>query len=355
MDAVRRYLSFSVFQTPIINILLSLAVILVFLLAQKPSSRAIVKAMGMMLRRITIALEESMLKVLEMPIRFLFAILGFLLSLKILNLPKPVDVFFIHLILTLVLFSIFWMVYRFVDIFSGILHKYANKTETKLDDMLMPFFSKGLKTVIIILGIVFVLQEWKFNIAGILTGLGLGGLAFALAAKDTLSNLFGSVMIMIDRPFVIGDWIMTSHVEGVVEEIGFRSTRVRTFAQAIVSIPNSIMTNEPITNWSRMQKRRINFRLGLTYATSEQQLLECLNRLRQILENHPDVHKDTIMVYFEKFGDSALEIFIYFFTYTTNWQTFMQIQEDINMKIMRILEDLKLSVAFPSRTVYIEK
>lgn len=325
------------------------------LILRKPISRAIIASLCLVSGKLTRNLEESSLKALEFPLRLLLVILGSLLSVEILSLPESINTFVIHIIRSLILFSIFWILYKSIDAFFHYLEKKQNRSKAGIDFMLQMFFRKGLKTFAVILGILMIIQEWEYNITGLLTGLGLGGLAFALAAKDTLSNLFGSIMIMADRPFVIGDWIMTPHVEGIAEEIGFRSTKVRTFSQALVSIPNSIMSNEPITNWSRMQKRKLSFRLGLTYATTEKQLQECLTSLRQMLEEHPDIHKDVIMVYFEKFGENALEIFLYFYTCTTNWQQFFAVQEDVNLKIMHILEELKLCVAFPTRSIHIEK
>ncbi|MGI6226826.1 MAG: mechanosensitive ion channel family protein, partial [Peptococcales bacterium] len=143
-------------------------------------------------------------------------------------------------------------------------------------------------------------------------------------------------------------------VEGTVEEMGFRSTKVRTFAQALVTVPNSVISKNPITNWSKMGKRRINYRLGLTYNTTSDQLRECVKRLREMLKSHPEVHPETIFVYFERFGDNSLEIFLYFFTKTTNWQKFLEAQEDINLQIMDILKELDLSVALPTRSIHIE-
>jgi len=188
-----------------------------------------------------------------------------------------------------------------------------------------------------------------------LASLGLIGMAFALAAKDTAANLFGSLVIFTDRPFKIGDWIKTPIVEGTIEEIGIRSTRVRTFAQALVTVPNAVLANSAILNWSRMGKRRIKMRIGLTYSTTRQKLQTILNDIRQMLKNHKDVHQGTIMIYFDKFEDSSLSIFCYFFTTTTVWEEYLKAREDINLKIMKIIEDNEAEFAFPSQSIYIEK
>ncbi|MCP4726556.1 MAG: mechanosensitive ion channel family protein, partial [bacterium] len=180
------------------------------------------------------------------------------------------------------------------------------------------------------------------------------GLAFALAAKDTVANLFGSVTILLDRPFVVGDWIETPSIEGTVEDIRLRSTQIRTFANAQVTVPNSTLANSAITNWSRMKKRRIKYKLGVTYSSNSGQIEECVKKIKGMLETHPDVHQEVIFVYFTDFGGSALELFLYFFTMTTVWKEYLEVRQDINLKIMKIVEELGMSIAFPSQSVYIE-
>lgn len=351
---INKILSFSIYNVNLLEIIISAFVILVFFLFRTFFSRILQKAISLPLKKFDKSYEEQLISAIDIPSRFIFVIIGFWISLKILNLPVSWNTFVSHMIRSLIAFTVFWAAYRSSNLLTAFLELKAQKTETKFDDMLIPLFNKGIKIVIVIIGIIVIVEEWEYNVAGLLTGLGLGGLAFALAAKDTLANLFGSIMIMVDRPFLIGDWILTPTVEGTVEEIGFRSTKVRTFAQAQVSIPNSIMCNEPITNWSRMGKRRITYKLGLTYDTSASQMKEFVERLKTMLVSHPEVHKETIFVNFDSFGDSSLEVFLYFFTNTTNWGEFLGVKEDINLKIMGLLEDMNLSVALPSRSVYLK-
>lgn len=161
-------------------------------------------------------------------------------------------------------------------------------------------------------------------------------------------------MIILDKPFSIGDRIGTSSVEGTVEEITYRSTKVRTFAQALVTVPNSTMANEAITNWSKMGRRRITFNLGVTYTTPRFRLETCIARIEKMLREHPQIHQETIFVNFDRFNESSLDIFLYFFTVTTNWGEYLKVREDVNLKIMAILEEEKVSIAFPSRSVYFE-
>ena len=215
--------------------------------------------------------------------------------------------------------------------------------------------TKFIQVIIAALGLITILQEWGYNITGFLASLGLVGMAIALAAKDTVANLFGSLVIFSDKPFKIGDWIKTDDVEGIVEVVGIRSTKVRTFAQALVSVPNASLANGAILNWSKMGKRRIKMSVGLTYSTTSTQMQNILKEMRVMLEKHKDIHKETIFIYFTDFQDSSLGIFCYFFTKTTNWGEYMRVREDINLKIMHIVESNGSSFAFPSRSIYIEK
>ncbi len=299
-------------------------------------------------------LDDSLLDTITPPVRLLFVALAVWIFGVILRLPPDAADFTRHLIRSIVAFSIIWAAYRAASVLSSMLESLARKTETTLDDYMMPILQRSIRTLVVALGVVILVQEWGYDVGGLVAGLGLGGLAFALAAKDTVSNFFGCMMILVDKPFVVGDWIKTNNVEGTVEEIAFRSTRVRTFAQALVTVPNSMMASDSITNWSRMGKRRITYKLGVTYSTKRSQMVECLNRIEDMLRKHPEIHQQTVFVEFTDFGDSALEIFLYFFSKTTVWGEYLKVRTDVNLKIMEIVEDLGMSVAFPSRSLYLE-
>src|SRR5690625_661254 len=184
--------------------------------------------------------------------------------------------------------------------------------------MLIPFLSRALQVIIIAISISVILQEFNYNIGGFITGLGLGGLAFSLAAQDALKNLFGGIVIITEKPFTIDDWILTPSVEGTVEDISFRSTKIRTFAQALVTVPNATLANEPITNWSKMGKRQITFNLSLTYDTPKEKIEHVVRQVEYLLKNHPEIHPETIFVNFDHYKENGIDIFLYFFTKTTD-------------------------------------
>jgi MscS family membrane protein len=329
--------------------------VLMFVLFRKKVIKIISKFVAIVAKKLKIDDVDGLIKKVEPPIRMIFAIFGVWLALNILNLNVRIYAFFSTVFKMLVAFSFFWLLFQISDAIIEFFEDRSEFENKNVSKTLFTLIRNALKTIIIIIGTITIIDLWGYNVGALLTGLGLGGLAFALAAQDTLANFFGSLMIMLDRPFVIGDWILTPTVEGTVEDIGFRSTKVRTFAQAVVSVPNSIVSNEPITNWTRMGKRRVHFTLGITYDTDSKKMKEVTKSIRNMLKLHKGVHPDTIMVYFENFGDSSLNIFIYFFTKTTQWEEYLEVKEQINLELMDILENLDVDVAFPSRSVYIEK
>lgn len=334
--------------------LISLAISLFFIFLRGPLAHGFISLLHKMTSKTKNTLDDTIITALEPPVRLVFVILGLYGMLAFLTLPEQVDAFNSNFFHSMFAFTIFWALYRIVSIFSDFLSEYNGKLANKFSADLVLFLVKGVKLVLIVMGFVVIVQEWGYNFTGFLASLGLGGLAFALAAKDTAANLFGSLVIFSDKPFDVGDWIQTPGVEGTVESIGIRSTRVRTFAKALVAVPNATLANSPITNWSHMTMRRIKMTVGLTYDTNSTQMNNILIQVREMLTNDPDINNGTILVNFTDFQDSALGIFCYFFTNTTNWQEYLMVRERMNLNIMKIVEDNKASFAFPSQSVYIE-
>jgi len=228
------------------------------------------------------------------------------------------------------------------------------KEKLQLDSILVAFFLKVVKFIIYALAIVLIAHEWDYDVNGFIAGLGLGGLAFALAAKDALANIFGGIVIIMEKPFSIGDWVQTPDVEGTVEEISFRSTRFRTVTQALVTVPNSNLANKPITNLSRMGKRQVKFTLSIDYAGPRDKIEQFIQEIRNLLKSNPAIHPQTILVYLENINVNSLDILFYFFTNTTNWEEYLTVKENINYQIMDIMAEKKLPLASPGRIVYSE-
>jgi MscS family membrane protein len=332
------------------DIAVAAAIFLAFLLLRKLFTRFVFKIILRLASKTKTEVDDHILRAFESPFRALVVIVGIYASLAYLPLTAHQDLLLVKFLRLGLIVLTTWGLYNLADNYSfeTIGRKFA------FDRTLTSFLAKILRFVIIALAVSVIVQELGYNINGLIAGLGLGGLAFALAAKDTLANIFGGVIIIVDKPFSVGDWIYTPSVEGTVEEVSLRSTKVRTFANALVTVPNSELVNQPITNWSRMKKRRITFHLGVTYTTPQDKLKKCVQTIRSMLETHPDIHQETIFVRFDRFGDSSLDIFLYFFTNTTVWSEYLAVKEEINFKILEILEREGVSVAFPSRSIYFE-
>ncbi|NLB89441.1 MAG: mechanosensitive ion channel family protein [Syntrophomonadaceae bacterium] len=298
-------------------------------------------------------IDEKIINAFEKPLSFSFIIIGLYIVFIYFPLTPPTEVFAVKVLRSLVIFVVTWGLYNLSSTQSHLLEDI--KTKFNLDDILIQFFSKVVRFIVIAIGILMIAQEFDYDVNGFIAGLGLGGLAFALAAKDALANVFGGIIIILEKPFLIGDWIKVPSAEGTVEEITFRSTKIRAFDQSLITIPNASLANDTIVNFSKMGKRRISFYLGLSILTPHDKVQTCVKRIETMIKNHPDVHPDTIMVYFEKFSDNSLDIKFYFFTKTTIWSEHLAVREDINLKIMDILAEENVSLAYPIQDIYLKR
>jgi len=289
----------------------------------------------------------------EAPLRLLIFFSGIYIALHTLPFPR-IEAFVKLVYRSALTFIIFWVLLLIVERFSNIFQLFSSKLGRDMNEDIQNFTTKSLRILVIILGVMAILQEWGVNVSAFVASLGLGGLAFALAAKDTVANLFGSVVIFSDRPFQVGDWVQTPDIEGTIEEIGIRSTKVRTFAQALVSVPNATFANAIITNWTRMGKRRIRMSIGLTYSTSIEQMQAIISDLETMLKTHPEVHPEVVIVRFDAFESSAMTILLHFFTLPTDMAPHLHVKESINFDIMRIVAKNGASFAFPSQSLYVE-
>ncbi len=297
--------------------------------------------------------DDELLAALDRPIDYLFILIGANVALSILNIEESLYEVINHILRSGFIFILFWALLNFLTQLTNNLHKVTDKFENKVSHDVANFIVKSVRFFILIIGFIAVLQEWGYNVSGFLASLGLVGMAFALAAKDTAANLFGSLVIFTDKPFNVGDWIKTPQVEGTIETVGIRSTKIRTFAQALVTVPNAVLANSAILNWSRMGKRRIKMNIGVTYDTPVATVEKIVQDIKKMLQNHPGIDQEVLHVHFSEFAASSLNIFCYYFTATTNWGEFMQIREDTYFKIMQIVESHNAQFAFPTQTIHI--
>ena len=251
-----------------------------------------------------------------------------------------------------------WLMLRLVDVFMRLLQQWTSRTDSTLDDQLVPLIGRAAKVAVGILAALMILQNFGYSVSGLIAGLGVGGLAVALAAQKTLADLFGSIMLLVDRPFVLGDWIRSpdGSIEGVVERIGFRSTRIRTFDQTLITIPNSRLADFVIDNVTLRPARRVWMTVRVPYRSTAEQMREIIGRIEAILRAHPEVDQESfLMVKFTDFGEYSREIMVYYFTVPTGWVDHLRIREEVNFRIVEALEEMGLSIAFPTQIVHLSQ
>ena len=340
---------------PWTDIGIALIILLLFLWFRKIFATYILKFVLRIVQKSPSELLQQFFYAFERPLRWLFVVIGVYVAVGFFPYISQSNELFVQFIRISQIVLIAWGFNNLAANSKQLFEHLSEKTKFKIDDILIPFISRGVQVVVFAISVIIIVEEFGYNISGFIAGLGLGGLAFALAAQDALKNLFGGVVIITEKPFDLGDWIATPSVEGTVEDISFRSTKVRTFAHALVVVPNSTLADQPITNWSEMGKRRINFNLGVEYDTPREKLQRVVDRIKHLLLNHEDIHQETIFVTFDEYGENSLDIMLYFFTKTTVWGEYLDVKQEMNFRIMQILEEEGVKVALPTRTVQIDE
>ncbi|GAB3647424.1 hypothetical protein GCM10028791_09360 [Echinicola sediminis] len=284
-----------------------------------------------------------------------FIVLLLDIFIRVLQLPIEIVSWIALLLNAAKPFIITIVFYKLADLLSAYFERQADKTDSNLDDQLVPLARKTLKAFIVVVGSLFILKEGlQVDIWPFLTGLSIGGLAFALAAQDTIKNFFGSVMIFIDKPFQVGDWITSGDVDGTVEEVGFRSTRVRTFRNSLMYIPNGRIADATIDNHGLRQYRRFYSTVTITYDTPPELINVFVEGLREIVKNHPKTRKDYYNVYFNNMSAFSLDIMFYVFFEVPTWGDELQARHEVLIQIVKLAKELGVSFAFPTQTLHME-
>lgn len=305
----------------------------------KNTSEAVNQAINRLSRPLTLIVAfwivEKLLPILQLPLninRFLF--LG-------LDIAK----------------TIFW-IYVFLKLVGVIMQIYADiasKTESKLDDQIIPILKNLLRGLVILVGVYNLLRIFGVDTTTLIAGISIGGLALALASQDTVKNLIGTFMIFLDHPFQIGDWIVAGTLEGTVEEVGFRSTRVRAADTSIFQIPNSVLAEMTVNNLGLRLFRRYNTQLGLRYDTPPELIEAFVNGVREIIKAHPDTRSDAYNVEFVGFGDSALLILLNTYFTDLGWNEEQSSRHRLHIAILKLAKEIGVEFAFPSTSVIIEQ
>jgi MscS family membrane protein len=246
-----------------------------------------------------------------------------------------------------------WAGFRVTDLVAEVLIRKAGRTETKIDDLLIPLLRKTVKIFIFVFGLIYIADSLNIQIAPLLAGLGIGGLGFAFAARDTLENFFGSVTVIGDRPFQVGDWVVIGDVEGTVEDIGFRSSRIRTFYNSLVTIPNGNLVRATVDNYGRRKYRRWKTHVALTYDTPPDRIEAFCEGIRELIRLHPYTRKDYYQVWLHQFGGSSLDVLVYMFHEAPDWTTELRERHRLMLDIIRLAGRLGVEFAFPTETVHL--
>ncbi len=327
---------------------------LAIMLAGVVLGKAVFWIIGNVVKKITAKtktkVDDIIIDMIEEPVSFAISILVIWYGLDSLNLPDAGHIWINRIYYVLVIFNIAWLINRLIDaLIEEYLVPIVENSESDLDDQLLPILRKGIHATVWIMAIIIALNNAGYDVGALIAGLGIGGLALALAAQDTVANVFGGVTIFVDQPFTIRDWIKIGGHEGIIEEVGIRSTRIRTFQGRLITIPNKTFAESAIENVSAEPSRRVILVLGLTYDMDHNRVEEALDILKQIHEKFSDRLEEKNLRLFDSFGDFSLNVkFIY---YIKKGEDVFQTNSEINMEILQRFNEVGLDFAFPTQTV----
>jgi MscS family membrane protein len=341
------------------DVLTALAIFLAFVFLRRVFFRFVTSVLRGLTKRTKTDIDDLLLEAIERPLEFGFVVLGLFLAGEVVPFSEGVSDFLEKVIRSLIAFTFFWAFYQALTPLSRLFdYGVGLFGSSRMQETMKGFFIKLARFVVICLGVAAVFQEWGFNVAALLGSLGLVGMAVALGAQDLIKNMFAGLTIFLDRMFEKGNWIRTPDVEGNVEDIGFRATKVRQFDKALVTIPNSKLASEALINFSRMTNRRIYWKIGVEYRTSHDQIRAIIQDLAAYIHEGEDFETDPkrvkTFIFLDSFGASSIDILLYCFTKTTDWGEWLAAKERLAYKVKHIVEGHGAGFAFPSTSLYVE-
>ena len=337
------------------DIIVSLVIFLLFYLLRRLIARFILNRLSRIVSKTSNQIDDAVIEVLDGPLKFLPVVLGFFIASSYLDVSENNQDFLDLLNRSLITIFIFWLLHQLIIPFSFVIKNF----ESKISKPLVDWTLKGLKILVIVLGAVAILELWGIRVGPVIAGLGLFGVAVALGAQDLFKNLISGIMILMEKRFTVGDVILVSgEVEGVVEQIGFRSTLVRRFDSTPVMVPNYKFAEQSVTNYTRRHHRRIRWLIGLEYRTTIDQLKKIRDEINTLIEKDDNFAKNqnaSFYVRIDSFSDSSIDMLVQTFTVTNEWAEFLKIKENLAVKIIEIVENNEAGFAFPSQSLYVEK
>lgn len=336
------------------RIVIAVLIIIVFLLARRLLARLILWRLRVWRGKSGRRRIDGLVDAIKRPIGLVPVIVGLFLAVEVLELDASLQIPADNVILTLVIIAIFWTCFCLVEPLRFLF----KPLQTMFSNEMVEWLARSIKGAFIFVAAVSILELWGIQVAPILAGLGIFGVAVALGAQDLFKNLIAGLLIIAEKRFGNGDWIKVDGVvEGTVENIGFRSTLVRRFDKAPVQVPNYLLSDQAVTNFSAMTFRRIYWTIGVEYRTTVDQL----RQIRDELETYVTANEDFVrpeeaatFVRIDSFSDSSINIMLYCFTRTTNWGEWLEIKETLSYRIKEIIEGAGTGFAFPSRSIYVE-
>ena len=337
----------------IFQILIGIGIFFIFLIFRGIISKVIIKRLEAVAKRTTNKLDDTFVHAMEGPARFLPIVLGFFIASYYMSFSEDARAAVDTINRTLITILIFWLIHQIVEPISYIL----SGLDKMLTRELIGWIIKSLKILIFILGLAAVLELWGIKIGPIIAGLGLFGVAVALGAQDLFKNLISGILVLVEKRFKIGDWILVEGIiEGVVEKIGFRSTVLRKFDKSLAIIPNFQFAENAVVNISETTNWRIDWAITLQYDTTVDQLKKIRDEIENHIKKSDDFDKAVgIAVRIEKFSDSSIDMRVRCFTTSNSFATWLEVKEKLAIEIKQIVEGNSAAFAFPSQSIYIEK
>lgn len=344
-----------VFGVDIGHILVAAILFLILVAMRKLIARMVLNRLSKWAGKTRAPFDDAMVRAMDGPVRFIPVIFGAFIAFEILDVEGNLADVGYRVIRSLVAFVMFWGLYNLIEPISGLL----GRLREIFTSVMVEWLIKAIRVAVIFIGAATILQVWGIAVGPILAGLGLIGVAVALGAQDLFKNLIAGMLILIEKRFNHGDWILVDGVvEGLVENFGFRSTLVRRFDKAPVFVPNAMLSDNAVVNFSRMTYRRIFWKIGVLYGTTVDQLRQIRDRIEQyVIESDdfadpsPDV---ATFVRVDSFNESSIDIMLYCFTKTTVWGEWLEIKERLAYHVKEVVEEAGSEFAFPSRSLYIE-
>ena len=345
------------FGVNVSEIIIGLIIFLIFYVLRSFFARFVIGRLYKIVKKTKTDIDNVVIEVIEGPLKFLPIVIGFFIATSYIEFNANIIILIEKINRTFITIFIFWLLLQLIVPFSFVMKKFEEQLTTALIDWTL----KGLKILVIIIGIVAVLELWGIKVGPIIAGLGLLGVAVALGAQDLFKNFISGIMILMERRFKIGDVIhIAGEAEGIVEQIGFRSTLIRQFDSNLVMVPNFKFAEQSVTNYSKRINRRIRWIIGLEYRTTVEQLKNMRNQIKEFIDKDKNFKNDdksyfsSSFVRIDSFSDSSIDMLVQCFTNVTNWNEYIKVKETLAITIKEIVENEKAGFAFPSQSLYLE-